>query len=48
MLSHVEHLRAFDAADLDYLARLLALVAVRAWNEVRAMVTGRYVVQDGD
>jgi thiosulfate reductase cytochrome b subunit len=33
---------------LFLLVHLLALVAVGAWNEVRSMVTGRYVVQDGD
>jgi thiosulfate reductase cytochrome b subunit len=33
---------------LFLLVHLLAVVAVGAWNEVRSMVTGRYVVQDGD
>ena len=33
---------------LFLLVHLLALVAVGAWNKVRSMVTGRYVVQDGD
>jgi thiosulfate reductase cytochrome b subunit len=33
---------------LFLLVHLLALVAVGAWNEVRSMVTGRYVVPDGD
>jgi thiosulfate reductase cytochrome b subunit len=33
---------------LFLLVHLLALVAAGAWNEVRSMVTGRYVVQDGD
>jgi thiosulfate reductase cytochrome b subunit len=33
---------------LFLLVHLLALVAVGAWNELRSMITGRYVVQDGD
>jgi thiosulfate reductase cytochrome b subunit len=33
---------------LFLLVHLLALVAAGAWNEVRSMVTGRYVVQEGD
>jgi len=33
---------------LFLLGHLLALIAAGAWNEVRSMVTGRYVVQDGD
>jgi len=33
---------------LFLLVHLLALVAAGAWNEVRSMVTGRYVVHEGD
>ena len=32
---------------LFILVHLFALVAVGAWNELRSMITGRYVVQDG-
>ena len=33
---------------LFVLVHLLALLAAGAWNELRSMITGRYVVQDGD
>jgi thiosulfate reductase cytochrome b subunit len=33
---------------LFLLVHLLALVAAGAWNELRSMITGRYVVQHGD
>jgi thiosulfate reductase cytochrome b subunit len=33
---------------LFLLVHLIALVAVGAWNELRSMITGRYVIQDGD
>jgi thiosulfate reductase cytochrome b subunit len=33
---------------LFLLVHLLALVGVGAWNELRSMITGRYVIQDGD
>jgi thiosulfate reductase cytochrome b subunit len=42
------HFVTANLLTLFLLVHLLALAAVGVWNELRSMITGRYVIKDGD